>query len=227
VTAVGVAEVPGAPPLPGVTQDLENIRTVFGKRVGKVYEADEARESGAKLALRQRGLLLLATHGFNEPDQPLESHLLFLPDEAEVTRAVDSPARPAADANDGHLSAREIFATRVRAEMVVMNACYSGLGDRSPLPGDDLFGLQRAFLQSGTRTVVSGLWDVYDGTAPQLMRDFFEGVAAGRPASAALSDSQRKFLQELRASKDPQPWLHPYFWSVFTVAGADGQEVAR
>lgn len=222
VTAVGIAEVPGAPALPGVTQDLENLRAVFGERVRKVYEGEEAREGGAKQALRQRGLLLLATHGFNDPDQPLESHLLFLPEESEAARSVADSGPATGDRNDGRLTAREVFATPVRAEMVVMNACYSGLGDRSPLPGDDLFGLQRAFLQAGTRTVVSGLWDVYDGTAPQLMDGFFRRVASGLPASAALAESQRAFLHELRQAKQVQPWLHPYFWAVFTVAGADG-----
>jgi CHAT domain-containing protein len=109
----------------------------------------------------------------------------------------------------------------------VMSACYSGLGDRSPLPGDDLFGLQRAFLHSGARTVVSGLWDVYDGTAPDLMLRLFEGLSAGKPAAAALADSQRTFLKSLRDTQLDEPWLHPYFWAVYTAAGDDRTRVAR
>jgi CHAT domain-containing protein len=104
---------------------------------------------------------------------------------------------------------------------VVLSACYSGLADRSPLPGDDLFGLQRAFLQSGARTVLSGLWDIYDGTAPVLMLGFFKAMADGTPAPEALARSQRDFLKKLRASREPQPWLHPYFWSVYTSCGDD------
>lgn len=70
------------------------------------------------------------------------------------------------------------------------------------MPGDDLFGLQRAFLQSGIRTVVSGLLDVYDGTAPELMHGMFKELAAGKTAVAALASSQRAFVQKLRDTKE-------------------------
>ncbi|MBM4000111.1 MAG: CHAT domain-containing protein [Planctomycetes bacterium] len=220
VSAVGVAELPGADPLPGVDADIENVRSVFGSRVSKISQGDAARESEAKDALRRPGLLVLATHGMNDALDPLESHLLFLPEPSSGDQPDDSPAR---GGNDGRLTAREVYGTRVRADVVLMNACYSGLGDRSPLPGDDLFGLQRAFLQSGSRVVVSGLWDVYDGTAPRLMLGFFKRVAAGARPSSALAESQRSFVDALRKSKKAEPWLHPYFWAVFSAAGSDGE----
>jgi CHAT domain-containing protein len=68
---------------------------------------------------------------------------------------------------------------------------------------------------------VSGLWDVYDGTAPLLMLGFFQNLKAGMAAPEALSRSQRAFLQKLRGTKDAQPWLHPYFWAVYTSCGDD------
>jgi CHAT domain-containing protein len=68
---------------------------------------------------------------------------------------------------------------------------------------------------------VSGLWDVYDGTAPELMNGFFKGLAQRRPAAQALAESQRAFLEGLRRSGDDEPWLHPYFWAVYTVTGDD------
>jgi len=62
--------------------------------------------------------------------------------------------------------------------------------------------------------VVSGQWDVYDGTGPELMKGLFQGVAAGKSAPAALAASQRAFLAKLRAGKDnADPWFHPYFWA--------------
>jgi CHAT domain-containing protein len=202
---VGLVEVAGAPPLPGVARDLENVKTVFHDRLGGVYFDDAATVANAKRVLGYPGLLLLATHGMNVADHPLESFVVLQPQEG----------------SDGHLTAAELFETRVATDLVVMNACYSGLADASPLPGDDLFGLQRALLQAGARTVVAGLWDVYDGTAPELIRGLLDRVAAGQAAPAALAQSQREFLKKLRASGDPEPWLHPYFWAVYTVAGDD------
>ena len=103
-----------------------------------------------------------------------------------------------------------------------------GLADRSPTAEalDDLFGLQRAFLHGGARTVVAGLWDVYDGTAPDLILGMLQRVKRGITAPQAWAESQREFLRKLRVSTDAEPWLHPYFWSVFTVLGDDRTSAA-
>jgi CHAT domain-containing protein len=95
------------------------------------------------------------------------------------------------------------------------------LADRSPLPGDDLFGLERAFLNAGTATIVTGLWDVYDGTGPSLMKSMFAELVAGKPAAAALAGAQRSFLKERRQGGPSDPWIHPYFWAVYTISGSE------
>ena len=89
------------------------------------------------------------------------------------------------------------------------------------MPGDDLFGLQRALLHSGAQTVLAGLWDVYDDTGPLLTRRFFSELARSVAAPRALARSQRAMLAELRRSKEVEPWIHPYFWAVYTVSGDD------
>ena len=221
VKAVGLVEAPGAPPLPGVEQDLNNLRAVYGDRLKQVFEGDKATEQQAKTLLGEPGILMFATHGFNDADHPAKSYLLFLGDEAGSGEASQSADSLSATVNDGRLTAREIFEQRVNARLIVMSACYSGLGDRSPQPGDDLFGLQRAFLHAGARSVLSGLWDVYDGTAPDLIRQFHERIAVGKSPPQALAESQRQFLKTLRSSEGTEPWLHPYFWSVFCVSGAE------
>jgi CHAT domain-containing protein len=200
---VGIVHFPNADPLPGVKKDLENLQAVLGDRVQQLVPGDEAQETLAKALLQRRGMVFVGTHGRNVADQPLTSYLLFHPD---LT-------------SDGPLTAAEIYSISVASDLVVMSACYSGLADRSPLPGDDLFGLRRALLHSGAQTVVSGMWDVYDDTGPELMRGFFEALATGKPAPAALAQAQRAFLKEQRDAGPSNPWLHPYFWAVYTVSG--------
>jgi CHAT domain-containing protein len=155
--------------------------------------------------MSEPGLLLIGTHGRNRPDEPLESDLLLYPQ----------------DTSRGRLSAAELYGCDIETDLIILSACYTGLADKSPLPGDDLFGLQRALLQSGARTVVTGQWDIYDATGPMIMTYFFEQLERGKTAPEALADAQRHFLAGLRASTDPEPWLHPYFWAVYTVAGDD------
>jgi CHAT domain-containing protein len=194
VSGLAIPDLPGVPPpLEGVKEDVKNLQAAFGDRIQTVYVGETAHTDNARILLQKPGLLLFAMHGKNEPDRPLKSHLHLYPGAED----------------EGEMTADQVYASRVETDLVVMSACYSGLADRSPLPGDDLFGLQRAFLQAGARTVVSGLWDVYDGTGPDLMRGLFENLVAGKSAPAALAASQRAFLNRLRASNEVEFFLHP------------------
>ena len=202
-SAVGIVEFASANRLPGVEEDLENFESIFGDQMREMLSGDAATENRVQEMLQHPGVLLIATHGNNVADDPLASFLL-------TNRAEE---------DDGLLTALEIFQQPVKSDLVVMSACYTGLADRSPLPGDDLFGIQRAFLFSGSRAVVSGLWDVYDGTGPELMKGFFSRLKQGDSAASSLADTQRAFLDKRRKSKQLEFFLHPYFWSVYNVAG--------
>ncbi len=218
---VGLSDAPGAPRLAGVEEDLKNLREVYGDSLKQVLEGSEATENRVKQFLSEPGMLMFATHGNNDPEHPIQSYLMVLEDEASASGEAKSDGLLSVDHNDGRLTAGEIFARRINARVIVMSACYSGLGDRSPQPGDDLFGLQRAFLYSGARSVLSGLWDVHDGAAPGLIRRFHEILLAGKSPSQSLAQSQREFLQKNRSGGASNPLTHPYFWSVFCVAGAE------
>ncbi len=205
VHAVGIVEFAQADPLPGVELDLANLKEAFGPRLKQSVVAGDANEKNVRAALREPGMIFIGTHGQNIAEQPLNSYLLCHADSTD----------------DGFLTAGELFAGEVNSSLVVLSACYSGLADQSPLPGDDLFGLERAFLNAGASTVVSGLWDVYDGTGPMLMKSFFGEIIAGKPAAAALAGAQRKFLADRRQEGPSDPWIHPYFWAVYTISGSE------
>lgn len=205
VRAIGDADNSG---LPGVAQDLDNLKTTFGKRIKAIHTGNAAHEANAKTILASRGMAFFGSHGQERPDRPLDGQLIF--------------EAPSPGNEDGFLTATEVYAKPVLADLIIMSACYSGKADRSPLPGDDLFGLQRAFLQSGAKTVIAGLWDVYDGKAPELMNGVFQRLANGESASQALAGSQRDFLKKYRDLAEPRRYFtHPYFWAVYSVWGDD------
>ena len=212
VNAVGIVEFDYAPDLPGVEKDLANLARNFGARLSEsnYLREDMASETNIKTIIGKPGMLFFATHGENVADQPLKSYVLARSDSI----------------NDGQLTAQEVFTDEVGSGLVVMSACYTGLADRSPLPGDDLFGLQRAFLAAGANTVVSGQWDVYDATGPILMSEIFKDLNNGNSIATSLSNSQRNFIADRRRG-DRSIWIHPYFWSVYTTAGSGSTRFAK
>lgn len=154
--------------------------------------------------LGDKTLLFIGAHEKNEADLPLNSFLLCDTDK-------DS---------DGQLTAREILDTAIGSEAIMMSACYSGLADRSPLPGDDRFGRQRAMLQAGSRSLASGLWDVYDDTVPLLLQSTMQYFADGKTLRHSLAQAQQDFISARKVKGPKDLWIHPYFWAVYNGSGS-------
>lgn len=151
----------------------------------------DATESVAKALSGTAGLLHFATHGeLNERD-PLSSALILTPDDKE----------------DGRLEVREIFRLELNARLVVLSACETGLGRLSK--GDELVGLQRAFLYAGTPAVITTLWKVEDRATYELMRVFHGQLKTSGPADA-LRQAQRTTMRD---------FPHPFFWAAFGLTG--------
>jgi CHAT domain-containing protein len=143
-----------------------------------------------------------ATHGLADLRQPLAS-LLLLP-------ALDATGAPT------YLTAGQVQEWRGDADLVYLSACETAVG-----PGrfaEGLPGLQRAFLRAGARGVVATLWPVEDVYASQFAVDFYRRYTAGMPASQALSETQRAWMQPapgIRESDLPYrrmtAWAHAYY----------------
>jgi CHAT domain-containing protein len=68
-------------------------------------------------------------------------------------------------------------------ELVVLSACETGL--RQVKVGERIFGLRRAFVLAGAKTLVISLWKVPDDRPRELMEDFYRGLLVGRSRADA------------------------------------------
>jgi CHAT domain-containing protein len=121
----------------------------------------------------------------------------------------ESPLLSSLQLADGDLSVAQVLGLTLRAELVALSACETGLG---PLDGADaVLGLHQAFLIAGARRVISSLWRVSDLGSALLMKHTARHLARGEPAEAALRSAQNEVRRR---------FPHPAFWAGFRLDGA-------
>jgi CHAT domain-containing protein len=120
---------------------------------------------------------------------------------------------------DGFLSAPDVAALDLPAELAVLSACQTALGRE--LRGEGLVGLTQAFFRSGVRGVVVGYWNVDDRATSVLMSHFYRNLLVeGLQPPAALRAAQLAIRSE-------DPWRLPYYWAGFAFHGDWRLEVSN
>ncbi|MGB3692090.1 MAG: CHAT domain-containing protein, partial [Spirulinaceae cyanobacterium] len=106
----------------------------------------------------------------------------------------------------------DIYNLNLPAELVVLSACETGLGQE--LAGEGLVSLTRGFMYAGAKRVVVSFWAVQDFSTSKLMSKFYEKMYQDnlKPA-AALRAAQLEMWRSEGNENDP------YHWAAFTVQG--------
>jgi tetratricopeptide (TPR) repeat protein len=108
--------------------------------VAKLFETEPYLDINATSQLLTNAyndVIHLSCHAYFNPKEPLKSGLLL---------------------SDRMLTVKDIFSMNIKANLLVLSACETGLNEQKP--GDELIGLTRAFLYSGTRSIMVSLWSV-------------------------------------------------------------------
>lgn len=176
------------PPLPGAAREAQ----MLAERVAAEPLLGEAATKAEVVArMRSARMLYFAAHGVSDPRNPLAGGYLML---AGPTR------------EEAFLTAGEVQRMRLRADLVVLSACQSGLGYNHDA---GVIGLARAFQKAGAPRVVMSLWSVSDEATLYLMDRFQLAAMVHMPAEAlrlAMLDARKKY---------PEPAL----WAAFTLFG--------
>lgn len=150
-------------------------------------------------ALSQYQIIHLATHGFANATHPELSGLVF--------SLFDGQGKP----QEGFLRLSQIFNLDWPAELVVLSACETGLGET--LRGEGMVGLTRGFMYAGAKQVLVSLWSVDDWGTQELMTRFYRHLWQEQQSPAAALRAA-----QLEMWNDPQ-WRSPYYWAAFTLQG--------
>jgi CHAT domain-containing protein len=173
----------------GITQEAELVARTLAPRPVRHLIGPEANSHAFTEHAGRCSVLHLACHGRFEHQHPRASGLRLA---------------------DRWFNLQDICALRLRADLVTLSACETGLSRVAA--GDELTGLFRALLAAGARSVLGSLWRVDDDSAAAFMPAFYDSWTRGPRAagSAALREAQLALM-----AKRP----HAAFWAPFVLTG--------
>ncbi len=182
------------PPLIYAVPEALAVARVYG--TVPLVEQDAA-ETALKTLAHEASILHLAAHSELNPVSPLFSRIWLASDEK----------------NDGTLEVHEVYNLDLQqAALVVLSACETKLGKLNL--GDDIVGLNRAFIYAGASSVIASLWPVSDRATSFLMKMFYVQLKSGKSKAGAL-----RTAQAITRTRFP----HPYYWAAFVLTGDPGK----
>jgi len=186
--------------LPSTRAEAEAIAGYAGASRSRTFlDFDASWEAATSPELADYRIVHFATHGLLNNRHPELSGLVF--------SLVDKQGNP----RNGFLQAFEVYNLRLSADLVVLSACQTAVGQ--DVKGEGLLGLSRGFMYAGAQRVVASLWKVPDRASAELMKYFYRGMLVNglRPA-AALRAAQAVMRKNPRTAD-------PYYWAGFILQG--------
>lgn len=126
-------------------------------------------------------VLHLATHGWVES---------YIPELSGFAMTVFPNER---NGEDGHVYLHEVEKLNLKADMVMLSACQTGLGKLQT--GQGVAGLNQAFIAAGANSTITSLWAVNDYATSVLVSELYRMVFNEKKSfRKALNEVKRGFI---------------------------------
>ena len=102
---------------------------------------------------------------------------------------------------------------RLKADLVVLSACETGIGKK--VHGEGVIGLLRSLQHAGARSVIASQWKIADATTGQFMMTLHQELISGTTKSEALHSA-------MTATQQNKATSHPDYWAAFFLSGDTG-----
>ena len=181
-----------AVPLTGAEQEAAIVGSYFSR--SKILTGITATENNFYKESLSYDIIHFACHAVMNQTEPMSSQLLLSQDTT----------------NDGMLTAKELYSANLKANIVTMSACETGLSKLAN--GDELIGLVRGFFFAGARSVIASLWKVDDEAAKVFMTFFYKELISGKDKATALQSTKVKLIKSTAYNL-------PVYWAAFNLYG--------
>lgn len=180
------------------------------RQIAKLYPSPEiltraeATKSRVVDGMEKADVIHLATHAVVDEQSPMYSKLL-------LAKATDEPVGH--HDNNGVLLTNEIYNLRLRARLVVLPACRTGV--EQYYGGEGMVGIWSPFITRNVPLVVASLWSVDSDSTKELMINFHKlRIQRHISSAAALRQAQIAMLHGPDKS-----YQQPYHWAAFIAIG--------
>ncbi|NET24581.1 CHAT domain-containing tetratricopeptide repeat protein [Okeania sp. SIO1I7] len=186
--------------LSGTRQEAEAILALVPDNLEQLsLDFDANRQTAINPNLGEYQIVHFATHGLLNETQP------------ELSGLVLSLYNETGKETPGFLQLNDIFNLEMPAELVVLSACETGVGEE--IRGEGLVSLTRGFMYAGAKRVVVSLWSVEDNSTAELMENYYQKMLeTDKNPVEAMRETQLEMLSS-------ENWKAPYYWAPFVVQG--------
>ena len=211
--------------LPGTEKEVMELRRLLAQNGFKsdYFIKDEATEEQVKI-LNNPSVLHIATHGFfNNAVESNSSQMNISEAEAANNPLLQTglimsgggdilkQSKYNYNIDNGILTAYEAMNLNLdKTDLVVLSACETAGGQIEA--GEGVFGLQRAFLVAGARTLIMSLFKVDDTATQELMILFYKKWLES-------GDKRKAFIEAKKELRNKYP--EPYYWGSFIMVGLE------
>ncbi len=217
-------------PLKGTEDEVNDISRLLSSNKWEtiVFVGDTATERAVK-SVNNPKVLHIATHGFFDEDIELSGNTMMIEQKrtenpllrsglvfSGANKTIELVNEKNYDAllsmpEDGILTAYEVMNMNLdNTDLVVLSACETGLGEVRN--GEGVYGLQRAFLVAGAKSLIMSLWEVDDNATRELMAEFYKSWMQTNNIRQSFRTAQRKLANSRKYS-------HPRYWGGFVILG--------
>ncbi|MDH5474207.1 MAG: CHAT domain-containing protein [Cyclobacteriaceae bacterium] len=213
--------------LPGTKKEIDELKDLLLRKgwIAQDYMDVSAREEQLKL-IDSPKVFHIATHGFfrgsddmlaqknslnvnrNKTfDNPLLRTGLLLTGAGDIL----DKTKLNYNTNSGILTAYEAMNLNLdRTELVVLSACETGLGDLQV--GEGVYGLQRAFLVAGAKSLIMSMFKVDDAATQKLMVSFYQKWLETGQMRQSFINAKKEVRNE---------YHEPIYWGSFIMIGME------
>ncbi|MEO1626586.1 MAG: CHAT domain-containing protein [Bacteroidota bacterium] len=186
----------------GSAYDLEGAQAEVGAlsalTKGRAFVGREASKANFLQQAPGSRILHLSMHSYLNDEKPELSSMVFSDHES-----------------DHELFISELYGLRLGAELAVLSACNTGVGNLRK--GEGVVSMSRAFTYAGVPATVSSLWSAPDQATKSIMLSFYENMQSGLSVGPALRQAKLQYLETV----EDERFQHPYYWAGFVLHGQD------